>query len=31
MEVVLFGKTDLKSMLDESFFGAATEMGVFTL
>ena len=27
----MVGKTDLESMLDESGFGAATEMGGFTL
>ena len=30
-EGVLVGKTDLDSMLYESGFGAATEMGGFTL
>ena len=30
-EGVLVGKTDLESILDENGFGAATEMGVFTL
>ena len=28
---VFVGKTDLESMLDESAFGAATEMGGFSL
>ena len=30
-EGILVGKTYLESMLDESGFGAAPEMGVFTL
>ena len=30
-EVVLFVKTYIESMLDESDFGAATEMGEFAL
>ena len=30
-ECVLVGKTDIESMLDESGFGAATEMGGFAL
>ena len=30
-EGVLIGKTDIESMLDESDFGAATEMGGFAL